>query len=349
MAAAAAAAAKLWRWAVIRHGERCPVSEYRTTGVTSISAEKDLWRAMLPSADEIGSLALRFPAQHDNGCAWRPTLDRLATPFGALTLRGMESARHVGARYQADGSSYMIRSTNYGRTLLTARACVSSLEGIGPIFVRERCVLNSFDIHPQLTRDAIARVQRAFVDEEATMNELRRALIAAIPGATEENFGWLLAVDFAESRNAHQIPSYDDTLLHDAKRYLQRRYTHYMRDAQLRALVVLPLLNELANALETALHDRTFPSVLNFAHDVTVLALLYGLDARLPNRAWMPPFTCDCELLLNVDSSTVSLSLDNQPLRLEGPIADSTGAIDARRFLDHVLKQRDNITQAVHH
>lgn len=343
---AAAAAAKRWRWAVIRHGERCPVSEYRTTGVTSIGAEKDLWRALLPNTEDVSLLASRFPASHDNGCAWRPTFDRLADPFGALTSRGLESARHLGARYRGDGLEYVIRSTNYGRTLLTARASVSSLGGKGPIFVRERCVLNGFDVHPQLTREAMARVRRAFLDEEATMGELRRALIDAIPGATEENFGWLLAVDFAESRKAHQIPSYDDSLLLEAKRYLQRRYTHYLRDAQLRALVAIPLLNELANALRTALHDPAPPSVLNFAHDVTVLALLYGLDARLPSPAWMPPFACDCALSLNADL-TVTLSVDNQPLRFEGHLDDHNGAIDAHRFLAHIIGQRDNITQAV--
>lgn len=303
---------------------------YLSPGISSASDEKELWRSLLPTDEDEATLSKRYPAMHQGGLAWRPTMDRLEEPFGLLTARGLESARRVGG-------GRVVTSTNYGRTMLTARAAMDrSCEHGTHLVVRD--TLNGFDTHPKESYKAIDRVRRQFKFAEDEP-ELRAALIHNICGANRDNFGWLLAVDYAEARSAHDIPTYGDDLLIPAKSYLQRRYRHYMADPQLRRFVALPIIQNLRDALASAIDVQGENPITNVAHDVTILALLLSIDAELPSESWMPPFTCDFTLDLSTDS-TISLSLDGMPLKVRSKSFPHHQTISAQHFLQHLDEKR---------
>lgn len=237
-------------WRVIRHGERTPIySGFLSPCCATARDEAELWRSLLPHPDELAELAKKVGVKHDGGLAWRPS----ESTSGLLTAKGLASARQI----RVPACTY--RSTNYQRTLFTGRACVPKGSSL---VVSE----NNFD--SPAVRAAVARLRREHGEDE----ELKKALIDAIPGCTIDNFGWLLAVDYADVREAHDIESYSRELRDKARRFLKSRFDFFFTDASVR---------QSFNFKEDVVH---------FAHDITIISALHALNIDTPDHI---PFTCD--------------------------------------------------------
>ena len=299
----------LWQWSLVRHGDRSPMTgKYLTLGSTTEEAEALLWRRLLPAK----SIGTEFCGVYESGFAWRRPKDAKDFPYGALTSRGADRAK-VTARNFVTSEKVTLRSTNYGRTLATARAMGTQLEGVSPL-IEVRCGgFNGFDMNPKETMSAIREVRRHKITDPA---DLKNALIEAVPGATPDNFGWLAIVDYSETRKRHGLPTYDDSLLRRAKKHLRTRYDLYFQHEAIYRLVSVPALQELRDALRNVKNESHHH--VNVAHDITILSLLAGLDARMPPSFSLPGFCSRLSLTLDDSRSLATLTLDGAILSLGG-------------------------------
>ena len=293
---------------------------FRTHGVATSQEEARLWRSKLVPASAAERLSCLYPVAHEDGFAYlRKT--RAEKPFGALTKLGLETCARLGraARRAHGGDAVSARSTNYARTIRSARAFLDGLGAPGAaIAVRRasRDALNGYDANPDRVKRAMRAAMRAdaFAAADAAVAAAKAAIVDAVPGATAESFGWLLAVDYLDTRRAHGLPTppdYGEDLERAARAHLHWRYDAWARDPAVSALVARPLVAELrawAADDDAAAADGAPALALHCAHDVTVLALCRALGA--PPLA--PGFGAKFDVV--VEDGGVVARLDGAPL-----------------------------------
>lgn len=323
-------------WTLLRHGERSPISpSFLTPGCGTVRDEARLWRSKLVLPDDGERLRALYPVAHEDGFAYVRKAGERETAFAALTAKGLETCAALGRSARVSGGVAVAsaRSTNYGRTIRSARAFLDGLGAPGcRIAVRRTCrdALNGYDANPERVKRAMrsAMASVRFADADAGVADAKRALIAAIPGASNETFGWLLAVDYLDARRAHGLETpkaYDAGLEADARSHLLWRYDAWARDPAVSRLVARPLLAELREWAADPSENRTSPTLdLRCAHDVTVLALARALGA--PPLA--PRFAA--KLDVTMEGGGVSVSLDGAPL--DAPTLES-GPVAADAFV----------------
>ena len=291
---------------ITRHGDRTP-----THLATYDPCERLCWQKTLPTQDELGILARRFPIR--SRAASPPKNDELEGSEGRLTRRGLSQLRTLGKylrqRYTGECAPRVI-SSNYARTQQSAQSLLSGyfhgdasgrrgIEiSVPPI---EKCVIDMFsrygDIH---TLAAELGESTAFRNHEIRheLDDVRRDL-ESMPLFEQNAFMWFKAVDILTCYNCHRddVPAphdltdlfLDDNIFSKSSTYLHWRFIQYYSDQRIMDLATRDILASIAAALQhtdldilresASTAQENIPSMdLYSGHDVTILPLLMRLS-----------------------------------------------------------------------
>jgi hypothetical protein len=224
---------------------------------------------------------------------------------------------------------------------------------------RDEDTLNAFDRNPDMMAELVAEVMTSqeFQDRDGTAAPLAARLANILPGlarkkrntsgfnASPSGINWIEAADHFVCRSAHDMtlsrfsdfehdPVVDETLQalsHQTRAHLAWRFRQWYKNPRLLAAIAAPLLREICDQLITATTlggCERHPFTVYSCHDVTLLAILYGIgadflagDDKAGWRFW-PPYasTLIFELVQideanTPDSHVVRVLLNGKPVK----------------------------------
>lgn len=176
------------------------------------------------------------------------------------------------------------------------------------IEVRDRSIdtLNAFDKDPELMKQLVGNVVNTdeFLDRDTRAATLAARLTNFLPGLLKsKSFGggsginWIHASDHFVCRSSHGIPfgkfsnlEYDPNteitlkgMHHSTLAHLSWRFRMWYQSPKLLSAIAGPPLKEILNQIETASGNTDIlkrkPFTVYSCHDVTILSILYGLNA----------------------------------------------------------------------
>eukprot|EP00752_Nemacystus_decipiens_P012088 g10717.t2 len=297
---------------------------------TAAKTAEEFWRRQLVPGEDVERLDDLYPVRRSPGEAVPP--DEESAPFGCLTSVGLQQLRDRGDRFRReylgdgiiDSSRVRVFSTNYRRTQLSAQGFLDGfLGGKGGVSVvvrpRAEDFLNQWESrgHEMYERMMVLESGAAFREtEENVGGPLKRQLNALdpelFPLPQGGRFRWMMAADYFMSARARGLvvaPELD-ALGTSTIRHLVWRFGRFYRDEEMMRIMVGPLLSHM---LECAADSEMTQSgsgysavprsgsgvrslsrvVSSSCHDVTVLALLYAMEAHLiENEDYWPPYGC---------------------------------------------------------
>lgn len=187
--------------------------------------------------------------------------------------------------------------------------CGDANQGTVKIQVRDRAVdnLNAFDRNPQLIKNLVEDVvtSEGFVSHDTTAAPLAAQLAHYLPGLvreTRKTFGgpsginWIEATDHFVCRRSHGVgfslfsEFEDDSETERTLEAMERetldhrawRFRRWYQNPPLLAEIASPALREILEQMHSTAElgvEEKHPFTLYSCHDVTILALLYGVGA----------------------------------------------------------------------
>ena len=176
---------------------------------------------------------------------------------------------------------------------------------------RDQDTLNAFDRNPDLMADLVSEVISSpeFQERDGAAAPLAARLANILPGlarkkknthgfnAAPSGINWIEATDHFVCRRAHNVPfsrfsdfEHDDRieqtlegLSHQTTAHLAWRFRQWYKSPRLLAAIAAPPLREIAEQLMVApalAETEKRPFTIYSCHDVTILALLYGMGAE---------------------------------------------------------------------
>ena len=167
--------------------------------------------------------------------------------------------------------------------------------------------LNAFDRNPQLIKNLVTKVVTTdgFVAKDTEAAPLAARLANYLPGLMRENrqtFGgpsginWIEATDhfvcrrshgvkfsrFSEFENDHLVERTLEAMEQNTLAHRAWRFRQWYQDPPLLAEIASPALREILEQMQAALtlgDQERHPFIFYGCHDVTILALLYGIGA----------------------------------------------------------------------
>ncbi|CAN0155612.1 unnamed protein product, partial [Ectocarpus fasciculatus] len=243
-----------------------------------------------------------------------------SAPFGCLTSLGLQQLRDRGEQFRKlyscddiENAKLEVFSTNYRRTQLSAQGFLDGLTAGGrggvPVVVRPRAedFLNQWESrgHEMYERMMVVESEPGFrVTEETVGGPLKRRLHALDPALFPlpqgGRFRWMMAADYfmsARARGLRVAPELD-ALGTATIRHLVWRFSRFYGDEEMIGTMAGPLLAHIIEcAAGSDVADRATGSrnvsgtdasggslsrvVSSSCHDVTILALLYAMEADL--------------------------------------------------------------------
>lgn len=223
---------------------------------------------------------------------------------------------------------------------------------------RDEDTLNAFDRDPEMMAGLVAEVMscQEFQDRDGTAAPLAARLANILPGlarnkrnttgfnASPSGINWIEATDHFVCRSAHDMTfsrfsdfEHDITveetlrsLSHQTTAHLCWRFRQWYKNPRLLAAIAAPPLREISNQLIAAttlgVRDR-HPFTIYSCHDVTLLAILYGIGADFlagddsRGRFWPPYASTLIFELVQVDetnapdSHVVRVLLNGKPVK----------------------------------
>lgn len=219
-----------------------------------------------------------------------------------------------------------IYSTRYLRTVTSAQFFLDGLMpsdpkgAIIPIQVRAPAndPLNSFDRDPIRISNLVSSVlsDPSFVETDSRAFALSERLLKYLPeirATSKSSFGgpslinWICAADHFVCRESHKIPfsslqnpSKNEeaemrNMASPTKAHLAWRFEQWFKCPPLLSAIVSPLLREIESKMrvtEKLSYGNRRPFRIYSCHDVTLLSLLYALDANFlqDNEPFWPPY-----------------------------------------------------------
>jgi hypothetical protein len=175
---------------------------------------------------------------------------------------------------------------------------------------RDEDTLNAFDRNPDMMAELVSEVISSpeFQERDGAAAPLAARLANILPGlarkkrktsgfnAAPSGINWIEATDHFVCRSAHNIPfsrfsdfEHDDrieqtlcALSHQTTAHLAWRFRQWYKHPSLLAAIAAPPLREIADELVGATSlgvGEKHPFTVYSCHDVTILALLYGIGA----------------------------------------------------------------------
>lgn len=181
--------------------------------------------------------------------------------------------------------------------------------GTVKIRVRDKATdnLNAFDRNPQLIKNLVTKVVTSdtFIAKDTDAAPLAAKLANYLPGLMRESrhtFGgpsginWIEATDhfvcrrshgvnfsrFSEFENDHQVERTLEAMEQNTMAHRTWRFRQWYQNPPLLAEIASPALREILEQMQTTLNlgeQERHPFVFYGCHDVTILALLYGIGA----------------------------------------------------------------------
>ena len=206
---------------ITRHGDRAPGKNAFVGSMPEEEREVEAWNQVIAKTqreEEIGKLQDLFPVRNTN----TETLDSKSAPFGALTSKGVDQLKSVGAMYkniydhegfEYDCTSITARASNFDRTQLSGQAMLYGMLGESgisrlPISVHyeKQCALQPYEGLPRLVEKAKEMEKLPFfVERERKVSTLRERFIENVPMFQPPlHFQWIYAGDSLFCRHAHE-------------------------------------------------------------------------------------------------------------------------------------------------
>ena len=179
---------------------------------------------------------------------------------------------------------------------------------------RDDDTLNAFDRNPDLMANLVGDVisSSEFQERDSQASQLAARLANILPGLARTNtakgfnaapsgINWIEATDHFVCRQAHgmeysKFSDYEhdskvemtlDALSHQTRMHLAWRFRQWYKNPRLLAAIAAPPLREITSQLQDALaltkqeqRLQKHPFTVYSCHDVTILALLYGIGAE---------------------------------------------------------------------
>ncbi|CBN79151.1 conserved unknown protein [Ectocarpus siliculosus] len=294
-----------------------------------VRSAENFWRGQLVPPEVVRRLDELYPVKRSPGEAVPP--DKESAPFGCLTSLGLQQLQDRGEQFRQryscddiDNAKLEVFSTNYRRTQLSAQGFLDGLLRAGgrggvPVVVRPRAddFLNQWESrgHEMYERMMVVESEPDFrVTEETVGGPLKRRLHALDPALFPlpqgGRFRWMMAADYfmsARARGLRVAPELD-ALGTATIRHLVWRFSRFYGDDEMMRTMVGPLLAHIiecaagSDVAGPATGSRNVPGadasggslsrvVSSSCHDVTILALLYAMEADLlEDRDYWPPY-----------------------------------------------------------
>jgi len=242
---------------VHRHGDRSPgINLFVSSPLERV--EHQFWSDRVPHRDAPSVPASRFPAPHASKIG--EAFDDDNYPFSLLSQAGQSQLFALGQRLRARYGQLIrapddvhVRSTNYRRTIDSARFALKGLVGDAlsvPIHVGgEGDPLNPWKYNPGIAQGArMMRKSPTVVKAEAAAQATKEALVKRFPlyQARPELFSWVAVADYFVTREC-----YDSALVLDgveacreaALDMMALQFLSFYKDVALRGMVVGPLVH----------------------------------------------------------------------------------------------------------
>ncbi|OQR93339.1 hypothetical protein ACHHYP_02625 [Achlya hypogyna] len=301
-----------------RHGDRSPLHNVFAGGRHRAAAEDALW----------------VPKLHAPSTAI----------YGQLTTTGIEQMQARGSQVRAQCKAHgwtlnsvdlRVQSTPYDRTQQSTAAFLSCFLPSAPrdidVLPKHLNFINAYSANGNVIIPMkLQLIADKYAADEARMADVKAELIHRLPmfSVGGEEFTWMKAADHFICRHAHAIEYLPDTaeLSQPAINHLALRFQQYYTDPTILRLVVTGLGTELLAQMEHCMMARNGDSAevvrIYSGHDVSLLALLYGLRVDLIHPFW-PDYGAAVVLELFQDGHDwfVRVTLDGAPVLDTTPFA----------------------------